>query len=257
MEISPTNFEEVNEILRELLIWQKRILGNKLVGLYLYGSLVTGDFDIKISDIDLLCAVSSDINPQEFEFLKKIHQEITKKYPKWKERIEAQYLSTNGLRTFKTQETKMVNISPGEPFHLTEAGKDWLVNWYVVQEKGIVLFGPPPSTIIEHISTKEFIDTVKSHIKLWLEWIKNISKNRGSQAYAIITMCRAYYSIKKGTQVSKLQATNWMSNQFPEWSSLIKKALIWRSKQWEDNIEDESSYPQTLNFVKTIASKIS
>ena len=30
-------------------------------------------------------------------------------------------------------------VSPGEPFHVVTAGKDWLMNWYDVREHAIVV----------------------------------------------------------------------------------------------------------------------
>jgi predicted nucleotidyltransferase len=36
-------------------------LGDRLRGLYLFGSMVAGDFDVETSDIDLLAIVESDI----------------------------------------------------------------------------------------------------------------------------------------------------------------------------------------------------
>ena len=94
------------------------------------------------------------------------------------------------------------------------------------------------------------------YAKSWKERVKNISKRRGSQAYAIITLCRAYYSIRNGEQVSKIQAAKWMKKQFPEWASLIDKALVWREEQWINQNEDESVYNQTTEFVNSIAEKI-
>ena len=252
----PTPYSEVNSLLDELLSHQQKILRDKLVGLYLYGSLVTGDFDIKISDIDLLCAVSKDITSIEFEKLQEMHTNFAKRHPTWNDRIEVQYLSIDGLQTFKTKPTKMAAISPGDPFHILEANKDWLVNWYIVQEKGIVLFGTDPKKIIDHISTEEFIQIVKNHARSWPEWVKTIPKRRGSQAYAIITLCRAYYSLTHGEQVSKRKAAAWMQQQFPEWASLIQEALQWRTEQWENQTEVPESYDQTVQFVNEISKKI-
>src|SRR6188768_3271216 len=45
------------------------VLEQKLVGVYLYGSLVWGDFDQESSDIDLLVATACDIDDQEFSNL--------------------------------------------------------------------------------------------------------------------------------------------------------------------------------------------
>ena len=49
-----TAYPEVNSLLEEISSEMQSVLGGQLTGLYLYGSLVWGDFDLEISDIDLL-----------------------------------------------------------------------------------------------------------------------------------------------------------------------------------------------------------
>ena len=45
-----TPYEDVNLILNLLLANVQEVLTNQFIGLYLYGSLATGDFDPKTSD---------------------------------------------------------------------------------------------------------------------------------------------------------------------------------------------------------------
>jgi|ERR1700730_2940970 len=92
-----TPYADVNELIELLLSGIHKILGDKLLGLYLYGSLVTGDFDIQYSDIDLLAATSSDIDDEDFAHLQKMHADLATNHPKWDDRIEAAYLSANWL----------------------------------------------------------------------------------------------------------------------------------------------------------------
>jgi predicted nucleotidyltransferase len=49
-----TSYTDINALLDSLLMHMQNILRQKLVGLYLYGSLVSGDFDYESSDIDVL-----------------------------------------------------------------------------------------------------------------------------------------------------------------------------------------------------------
>src|SRR6202521_358150 len=73
-----TPYANINAILELLLASPQGILDTKLVGLYLYGSLVIGDFDPDISDIDLVAALSSDIDEREFEALQKMHADFAR-----------------------------------------------------------------------------------------------------------------------------------------------------------------------------------
>src|SRR5713226_9801900 len=139
----------------------QHIFGDRLIGLYLYGSLVWGDFDHDTSDIDLLAATASDVEQKEFGLLKQMHADIAVKHPQWNNRIEVQYYSLEGLKNFKSEARSMVNISPGEPIHIIQAGKEWLMNWHFVQDYGVTLFGPTPKTFIEPVSNAEFMQAVR------------------------------------------------------------------------------------------------
>lgn len=61
--MKPTPYEDVNTLLGALLARIRSVLGINLVGVYLYGSLPSGDFDPDVSDIDLLAVKSIRINP--------------------------------------------------------------------------------------------------------------------------------------------------------------------------------------------------
>ncbi|MEC0243253.1 nucleotidyltransferase domain-containing protein [Paenibacillus dokdonensis] len=67
--MKPTAYPTINALLHSLLAQIQDVFGDKLVGVYLYGSLVWGDFDYEISDIDLLAVLSSDVNEDELSAL--------------------------------------------------------------------------------------------------------------------------------------------------------------------------------------------
>jgi hypothetical protein len=251
----PTPYADINQLLELLLSGMQKILGAKLIGLYLYGSLVIGDFDPNISDIDLVAALSSDIDDKEFGALQKMHDDFAKKFMEWDGRIEVCYISVAALHAVRSSTSQIANISPGEPFHRRESSREWLTDWYVVREKGIPLFGPSPKSIIEPISKDEFIQSVKANAKEWREWIHDM-QNRKSQAYAILTMCRALYTFKHGEQVSKKQAAIWTEQEFPEWSSLIQNALLWREDWRNEQVDHAETFPETLRFIHFAISQI-
>jgi Aminoglycoside adenylyltransferase, C-terminal domain/Nucleotidyltransferase domain len=250
----PTPYADINQLLKLLLSGMQKILGAKLIGLYLYGSLVIGDFDPKISDIDLVAALSSDIDDKEFGALQKMHDDVAKEHKEWDDRIEVCYISVAALHAVRSSTSQIANISPGEPFHKRESSKEWLTDWYVVREKGITLFGPSPKTIIEPISKDEFIHSVKANAKAWRLWIHDMH-TRKSQAYAILTLCRALYTYKDGEQVSKKQAALWAEKEFLEWSFVIQNALLWREAGRDENVDHDATFPETLGFVHFIISQ--
>src|SRR5260370_42430571 len=122
MQVTPN--ASINELLALLLASIQRILATKLVGLYLYGSLVIGDFDPDISDIDLVAALSSDIDDREFEELQKMHIAFANQHKEWDDRIEVCYISVAALDAFRSRTGKIPNISPGEPLHMRESNRE-------------------------------------------------------------------------------------------------------------------------------------
>ena len=247
-----TPYPDINNILEHIFAEMQQILSGRLLGLYLYGSLVTGDFDPNSSDIDLLAVIDCDLDDREADTLKRMHDRIAAAYPDWPDRIEVQYVSAAALRTFRSRPHPMAAISPGEPFHVIEAGADWLVNWYVVQEYGKTLFGPAPSAWIEPIAHEAFIETIRQHMRQWRDWIEHLPRRRPSQAYAILTMCRGLYTLTHGEQVSKKRAALWVQRYLPAWSPLIADALTWR-EHWRDLMEGgQDAFPETVRFVHAV-----
>ncbi len=220
-----TTYPHVNAVLEILLKRMQAILGQKLIGLYLYGSAVLGDFTEGVSDLDLLAALSSDLTEAEAEAIRQMHAQLVAEQPEWDDRIEVQYTSTQALAHFKTQRHLMGNISPGEPFHIIEAGVEWLVNWYFVQTYGLVLYGAPAANIIPPLTEQDFIDAVREHILMWREYINDLSEWHGSQAYAIMTMCRGLYTVTHRAHVSKQKAADWAIGAYPQWAALIRTPL--------------------------------
>ena len=247
---------EVLLLIDEVRIRIQKTLGEKLVGLYLYGSLVAGDFDYELSDIDLLAATATAIKPNELERLKTMHAEIKKANPQWNNRIETAYVSLAALQTFKSKKSRIANISPGEPLHFLDAGHDWLLNWYFVRDCGITVLGEPPETIIAPVSKKEFIEAVREQARERAENIENAKFSRPFQAYLIMTFCRALYAVETGEQASKKHAASWVKNRFPEYAGLIENAFKWREQRRNKNINHEETFPETKEFVSRIANLI-
>jgi len=88
MNLAPTPYTDVNEVIELLVSETHRVFGHKLVGLYLYGSLVTEEFDLNCSDIDLVGVLSSEIDETECAALHHMHQDFAHTHERWDERIE-------------------------------------------------------------------------------------------------------------------------------------------------------------------------
>lgn len=72
----PTPYPEINAVLSEWTGGLERLLGNKIVGLYLSGSLAYGDFVPERSDIDLQAVVQSPLTEHELRSVEQLHKQI-------------------------------------------------------------------------------------------------------------------------------------------------------------------------------------
>lgn len=247
--MTPTKYSDINKMLQSLLSRMQEELGGELIGLYLYGSLVWGDFDYDISDIDLVAVLSSDITEKEVSSLDKMHKLFVSDYKEWRDRIEVQYVSTNALKTFKSGSNIMAIISPGELLHIVDYVEEYLMNFYFVQEQGEILYGPDPKMFIPPISKQDFLNKVVSDAKKWRTHIENAKYSRPYQGFAIMTLCRALYTFIYGQQVSKRKAADWVKSKFPQWETLIDNAFLWRKSFREEVDNPEATFPETKKFV--------
>jgi hypothetical protein len=144
------------------------------------------------------------------------------------------YIPAEAIRSVKTNTSSIARISPGEPLHLTEMSSHWLLDWYQVQECGITVLGPQPATFVPSISPQDFVHAVLAQVNSWTERVKEAT-TPGFWAYVVLTMCRTLVAITHGEQASKRRAAECAAKNYPEWVSLIDRALQWREPTdgWE------------------------
>ena len=97
-----TEDTEIEALLDRLTEEIRRNANGSLVGLYVYGSLVTGDFDKNRSDIDLLAVVDSDLDGEMFDRLDRMHARLVEDHTAWEDRIEVAYVPAPALWNFRT-----------------------------------------------------------------------------------------------------------------------------------------------------------
>jgi hypothetical protein len=166
-----------------------------------------------------------------------MHEDLAQANPDWDGRIEVIYISTKGLANCRTETSTIAVISPGEHFHVVEAGRDWILNWYPASEDGVRLIGPPIDSLIPPIPSTEYVEEVRRSLVGFANRITD-DASPGSQAYAILSMCHGLYTIRFRERLSKREAATWAEQEFPQWGDLIHRALAWRQRQWGPNRQD-------------------
>jgi predicted nucleotidyltransferase len=246
----PTPYPEINKILNLLLTGLQKILGNQLVGMYLYGSLSSGDFNPETSDIDFLVVTTSTLSDKAIADLRSMHQHIWTSGLRWASKLEGSYIPKRDIRRHDPHSAPCPTVNEGK-FYLDKRGSDWIIQRHVIREQGTVLAGPDPKTLIDPVSPEDIRGAVKGVMQEW--WFPMLEdpswlKNHGSEyhAFAILTMCRALYALKHGTIVSKPVAARWAQEALGErWSRVIERSLA-----REAGSEDRGLYGESLEFIR-------
>src|SRR5947207_15720461 len=95
-----TGYADVDAVLAELLAGVRGTLGPQLVGVYLDGSLATGDFAPHSSDIDVLVVTEDVLSDDVVAALGAMHARLATGLSKWTRELEVSYIPRRALRRF-------------------------------------------------------------------------------------------------------------------------------------------------------------
>jgi predicted nucleotidyltransferase len=246
----------VDSLLETLVASIHATLGNDLVGIYLYGSCVSGGFDPGVSDVDLVTVTAREADQIDLAGLGQVHDDVVSLYPDWIDRLEVVYVGRAALRSFRTSTARLAVISPGEPFHLRDDRVvEWLQNWYLIREAGRTLFGPPAGTLVPPISMAEFV-AAAAHYADQISRQSLVGATPGARAYAVLTICRALRTVETGTHSSKQEGADWTRSRMPEWAWLIDAALRCRLSRGSVGFDDERARAGTDELIALVAARI-
>ncbi len=249
-----TPYKDVNEILNSLLDGAKKLLGSQFIGMYLYGSLASGDFDPTSSDIDFVIVTEDVLQDETISKLKTMHKQIWSSGLKWALKLEGSYVPKDLIRRHDPNGHPCPTVNEGN-FYVDQRGSDWIIQRHVIREDGIVLDGPDPKLLIDFISPDEVRESVLGVLDEW--WFPMLDNpiwlsDRGGEyhAYTVITMCRSLHAVQHGTIVSKPVAAKWAQIEFGEWSSLIQKSLIAQHEKCDGFLDE------TLDLIRFTKGRI-
>jgi len=245
----------VDEILAVLIPGVHAALGDNLVGVYLRGSLATGDF-IDTSDIDFFVATERPVSEAEADALIAVHARLAAMPNKYADRLERAYIDRAALWRFAPGR-RFLTVECETPLRWKVHETSWLIERCGLRESGIAILGPDPRTLIDPISAEELRDAARQRVREWATWAADPHDPewlppRSHQAYVVETMCRALYTLALGELVSKRKAASWGVSVLPErWHGLVRKAVAGRA----DETPDETAIEGVLRFVQWVAAE--
>ena len=171
MATTKTSPSEVNEILNALLSALQTALADNFVGVYLCGSLATGDF-IETSDIDFVVAIERPVSDAEVGALIEMHARLAALPNPYADRLEGAYIDRASLRRFEPGR-EFLTIECETPLRWKEHETSSLIERYVLREKSVALLGPDPKSLIDLISSEELRAGIRRRLHEWATWAAN------------------------------------------------------------------------------------
>jgi predicted nucleotidyltransferase len=250
---NPTPFPEVNDILHELIKSVQSILASHFIGMYLEGSLTSGDFD-EDSDIDFVVVTDEDISGDLFSALQSLHERIATIDSWCAIQLEGSYISRYALRRYDPKHALYPNIErgSGERLKMVSHDEPWNIHRYILRERGIPLIGPALKTLIDPVSPNELRRAMYPTLHGWATQILNNPNEmdrRGYQSYTVLSLCRILYTLQLGDVVSKSKAASWAKETVGEkWKGLIDRA--WVGRHYPQLPAEPEDINQTLDFIR-------
>jgi predicted nucleotidyltransferase len=148
-----TPHPEVNELLDALTNGVRGVLGDQLVGAYLFGSATTGDFD-RESDVDVVVVTADMITDETFAALREMHARIATTDSWCATQLEVSYIPRRAIRRYDPADTLHPRLDRGkeEKLHMMRHDSDWVVQRRLIREHGVTLLGPAPAMLIDPVS---------------------------------------------------------------------------------------------------------
>jgi hypothetical protein len=225
----PTPYQRVNEALGSLLHGVEEVLGRRFIGMALYGSLATGGFDPRRSDVDVVVVTDHDLPDDLLPALAEMHARVAADATLGS-KLEVSYLPTDALRRYDPDAPPRPYWNEGR-LRLGRHGSDWVIQRHVLREHGVVVAGPPLRPAIDAVGPDALRRAALGTLREW--WLPMLADparlgDPTYQAYAVLTVCRALQTIEHGTIASKHDAARWARGALDEqWALLISWAAAW------------------------------
>ena len=232
-------------------------LGGDLLGLYVHGSLVARDFSPARSDLDLLAVLRTAPDEAALAAVAPVHASLERRHPAWRGRVEVEtvglptvvaFAGTSGATSGRGD--LIMRVSPGEALHLLLATTHRVLTWATVREKGRPLLGAPAAELLPPIAPGAVRTALLEHVRDWPAWVEDMT-TVGAQAYAVLSMCRAWGALVEGEQRSKKAAADRFARAHPDDADLV----VWARDWWYAGGSDaaRSRFGEVRDFVARVS----
>ncbi|KPJ59777.1 MAG: hypothetical protein AMJ46_09805 [Latescibacteria bacterium DG_63] len=211
--------EQVSVVGNTFVRGLRRILGEKLYGLYIYGAAAFPD-SLPAGDIDFHVILKSGLTDHERSELESFHEFLAEHHPPLGGKMDGYYILLADARG---------EIPPRSQMWGGATDESWALHCeHVRAGRCIVFYGPEPAEIYPRASWPKLeralyweLDYVEKHLHEYPD-------------YCILNLCRLLYSFEtRDVVISKAQAADWACDVLPEWRRHIELARKSYARQLE------------------------
>jgi hypothetical protein len=248
-----TPYPDLDELIDELVAHWRRILGADLAGAWVQGSFALGAGDLH-SDCDWIVATRGPLRDEQVRQLRELHDEIPTREGHWPHDIEGSYAPMGELASVEHLGREWLFNNHG---HRTLEWSDHCNRGYtrwILREHGITLVGPEPQTFMSPVpagvmrnESMAGLPTLLDDIATWIDY----EQVAWGQRYAVVTACRALYTVATAQVASKAGALEWALRTLDaDWRPLLGQVRDDRHLGWDPA---ESPRPSSVEATRDFA----
>jgi hypothetical protein len=198
-------------------------LCSRFYGIYLYGSIPLGGFDVHSSDIDVIALTHQDLKEDDLAALEALHGRLGQHHGLGK-RLDVMYLPLRDLGKRNSQVEPYPYTAEGE-FHRSGHFDLNGVAWWLVKHNGWALLGPEPRDLQLTTSWTDVLADMDYNLNTY--WTRQyqallLRKDQDTRVddyavlFAVSTLCRILSTIEDRTIPTKPQALAEWRDRLPE-----------------------------------------
>lgn len=207
----------------------RRILGEKLVGFYVHGSIAFGCFTWATGDIDFLVVVDAPLTQPEKEALIRVLLDMDGEAPPkgfemsvvLRDVCESfQHPTPFGLHFSNAHKGRAEADLSAYCRDMHGVDPDLAAHFTVIRHRGETLFGQPIAAVFGEVPRAAYVDSIIGDVRSAPgEIVEN-------PVYITLNLCRVLAYLQDGAVLSKRQGGEWGLAHLPEkYHSLLQSAL--------------------------------
>ncbi|HDR4874288.1 nucleotidyltransferase domain-containing protein [Bacillus thuringiensis] len=215
---------EVQQLMERYTVELKEIfLDEKIVGVYIYGSIALGAFHKETSDVDFVTVISDSVNEAEKQQLVELHKKLSDNT--LGKRMDGMYIPLVDLGKYNDEINEYVYCADGK----ANVGH-WDINavtWWTLKNQGITVTGKEAEDLPLQIQWNDVVNTMKYNVEQY--WSEKAKKPylffiEDWVESAVVTMGRILYTLDYKTIVSKDRGLQYLlESSAEEWELLLKE----------------------------------